>query len=163
TPKGIEIGCVDTIRSKAFSNKINQLERSANLLSHISISPSKAERNGIEINKDGRHRTAFELLAYPGMTFERLASIWPELHEIDPTIRQQTEVDARYASYVRRQDSDVAALRKDEAVEIPARFDYATLPSLKAELRQKLDAQRPATLAQAGRIEGMTPAALMLI
>jgi tRNA uridine 5-carboxymethylaminomethyl modification enzyme len=163
TPKGLEIGCVDTIRSRSFSSKINDLQHSAHILSSILISPSEAERNGIEINKDGRRRTAFELLSYPGMTFERLASIWPQLGLVAPAIRGQVEVDARYASYLRRQDSDVAALRRDEAVEIPASFDYATLASLKAELRQKLEAQRPVTLAQAGRIEGMTPAALMLI
>jgi tRNA uridine 5-carboxymethylaminomethyl modification enzyme len=82
---------------------------------------------------------------------------------VAPTTAAQIEIDARYDSYVRRQEIDVAALKKDEAIAIPASFDYATLPSLKAELRSKLDQQRPSTLAQAGRIEGMTPAALMLV
>ncbi|AHB47436.1 tRNA uridine 5-carboxymethylaminomethyl modification protein [Hyphomicrobium nitrativorans NL23] len=161
TQKGVDLGCVDTVRSFSFRNKNNELERIAKMFSNFSVSPREAERNGIELNRDGRRRTAFELLSYPDMTLRRLAQIWPELSGIDPTIAAQVEVDARYAAYVERQDADVAALRKDEAISIPAAFDYAALPNLRAELREKLIAQRPATLAQAGRIEGMTPAALM--
>ncbi len=97
------------------------------------------------------------------MSFRRLAEIWPELQSVDASIAAQIEIDARYDAYVKRQEVDVAALRKDEAVAIPADFDYATLAGLKGELLQKLSERRPATLAQAGRIEGMTPAALMLI
>jgi len=163
TPLGVEIGCVGTVRSLSLSNKINMLSSLSKVLSQKTLTPTEAERNGIEINKDGRRRSAFELLSYPGVSFERLAGIWPELAAVDAGIAAQTAIDARYASYVQQQDIDVAALRKDEAVAIPASFDYATLPGLKVELRQKLDRQRPATLAQAGRIEGMTPAALMLI
>lgn len=161
TQKGIELGCVGTVRSFAFSNKNRELERVAKILSNFSVSPREAERNGIELNKDGRRRTAFELLSYPDMTLRRLAEIWPELSGVDPKIAAQVEVDGRYAAYVERQDADVAALRKDEAISIPATFDYASLPNLRAELHEKLVVQRPATLAQAGRIEGMTPAALM--
>ena len=161
TQKGMDLGCVGTVRSFAFSNKNNELSRIAKILSSFSISPREAERNGIELNRDGRRRTAFELLSYPNMSLRRLAEIWPELSGVDPAIAAQVEVDARYAAYVDRQDADVAALRKDEAISIPAAFDYEALPNLRAELREKLIAQRPATLAQAGRIEGMTPAALM--
>ncbi|HML43344.1 MAG TPA: tRNA uridine-5-carboxymethylaminomethyl(34) synthesis enzyme MnmG [Hyphomicrobium zavarzinii] len=163
TPMGEQIGCVTSLRSRSYSNKNNMLSEIANVLSQKTLTPTEAERNGIEINKDGRRRNAFELLSYPDMTFRRLAEIWPELANFDPALAAQTEIDARYDSYVRRQEADVAALKKDEAIAIPASFDYATLPSLKAELRAKLEAQRPATLAQAGKIEGMTPAALMLI
>ncbi len=163
TPMGEQIGCVTSLRSRSYSNKNKMLSEIANVLSQKTLTPTEAERNGIEINKDGRRRNAFELLSYPDMTFRRLAEIWPELADFDPALAAQTEIDARYDSYVRRQEADVAALKKDEAVAIPASFDYATLPSLKAELRAKLEAQRPATLAQAGKMEGMTPAALMLI
>lgn len=163
TQKGIDLGCVNTFRSFVFSSKNNELLRVIEILSSLSVSPREAERNGIELNKDGRRRTAFELLAYPDMSLRRLAQIWPELENIAPAIAAQVEVDARYAAYVERQEADVAALRKDEAISIPDTFDYATLASLRAELREKLSVQRPATLAQAGRIEGMTPAALMLI
>jgi len=163
TPMGEQIGCVTSLRSRSYSNKNKMLSEIANVLSQKTLTPTEAERNGIEINKDGRRRNAFELLSYPDMTFCRLAEIWPELANFDPALAAQTEIDARYDSYVRRQEADVAALKKDEAIAIPASFDYATLPSLKAELRAKLEAQRPATLAQAGKMEGMTPAALMLI
>ena len=163
TSAGDSIGCVGSVRSRLHSNKNNALCDIAQLLSQKTLTPSKAERIGIEINQDGRRRSAFELLSYPSMTFARLVNIWPELGSIAPSIAAQTEIDARYAAYVRQQEVDVAALRRDEGIAIPAEFDYAALPSLKAELRQKLAAHRPATLAQAGRIAGMTPAALMLI
>jgi tRNA uridine 5-carboxymethylaminomethyl modification enzyme len=163
TPMGENIGCVSAVRSRLHSNKNNKLSSLANVLSQKTLTPREAERNGIEINRDGRRRTAFEILSYPGMGFARLAEIWPELRETEPAIAAQIEIDARYSSYVKRQEVDVAALKKDEAVAIPASFDYATLPGLKAELRQKLAQRQPATLAQASRIEGMTPAALMLI
>ncbi len=163
TQIGIDLGCVNTIRSFAFSSKNNELSRVANMLSSFSVSPREAERNGIELNKDGRRRTAFELLSYPDMTLRRLAQIWPELENVAPAIAVQVEVDAHYSAYVERQEADVAALRKDEGISIPETLDYAGLPGLRAELCEKLNAQRPATLAQAGRIEGMTPAALMLV
>ncbi len=163
TPAGERVGCVSAVRSRLYFNKNNQLVDLTKVLSQKTLTPTEAERNGIEINKDGRHRTAFELLSYTSVGFERLAEIWPELKSVDPAIAAQIENDARYHAYVRRQEIDVAALRRDEAIEIPSQFDYATLPSLKSELRLKLAAERPATLAQAGRIEGMTPAALMLL
>lgn len=163
TPIGVKFGCVGTIRSFSYSNKNNNLSTLAKVLSQKTLTPTEAERNGIELNKDGRRRTAFEILSYTSVTFERLVEIWPELDSFDRAIAAQVENDARYESYVKRQEIDVAALRRDEAAEIPSYFDYATLPGLKSELRQKLEQHRPASVAQAGRIEGMTPAALMLI
>ena len=127
------------------------------------MTPSEAARHGLDINKDGRRRSAFELLAYPGIGFGRLRAVWPELAIVAPGIAAQLEVDARYASYVDRQEADIVAFRKEESVRIPADFDYAGLAGLSAEVRQKLEALRPATLAQAARMEGMTPAALMLL
>jgi len=163
TPIGVQAGCVSALRSRLYFNKNNMLLSLAHVLSQKTLTPSEAERNGIEINKDGRRRTAFEILSYTSVGYARLVEIWPELADFDPAIAAQIEIDARYDAYVKRQEVDVAALKKDEAVEIPGDFDYTTLPSLKAELRQKLSERRPATLAQAGRVEGMTPAALMLI
>ena len=124
---------------------------------------NEAARHGIHINRDGRRRAGFELLSLPDVTLARLQAIWPELAEIKPKISSQIEVDARYAAYVARQEEDVAALKRDEAIAIPGSFDYAAIPGLSNELRQKFAAQRPATLAQAGRIEGVTPAALVLL
>ena len=163
TPAGVDLGCVGTERCAAFARKRQELEDGRRLLETLGITPSQAARHGLEINKDGRRRTAFELLSYPGLDIARLAAIWPALGAMDTGIAAQLCVDARYASYVDRQQADVTAFRKEEGVRIPADFDYAALAGLSAEVRQKLATLRPATLAQASRMEGVTPAALMLL
>jgi tRNA uridine 5-carboxymethylaminomethyl modification enzyme len=163
TEAGIALGCVGAERRHAFARKTQALQEGRGLLEKLTITPNEAARHGLDINKDGRRRTAFELLAYPDIALARLQSIWPEIGAIDRKIAAQLEVDACYASYVERQEADVLAFRKEEGVRIPADFDYATVASLSAEVRQKLECLRPATLAQASRMEGMTPAALMLL
>ncbi len=100
---------------------------------------------------------------YPAIDLARLRAVWPRTAKLEPAIAAQLEVDARYASYVDRQEADIVAFRKEESVRIPTDFPYASIAGLSAEVRQKLEALRPATLAQAGRMEGMTPAALMLL
>jgi tRNA uridine 5-carboxymethylaminomethyl modification enzyme len=129
----------------------------------LSLTPDEAARRGIEVNRDGRRRSAFELLSLPDIDLARLRSVWPELAGIPTSIAAQLETDARYAPYVERQQEDVAALRRDEATPLPPDLDYAALAGLSAELRQKLALRRPATLAEASRIDGMTPAALFLL
>jgi tRNA uridine 5-carboxymethylaminomethyl modification enzyme len=163
TEAGIALGCVGAERRQAFARKTLALQDGRRLLENLTITPNEAARHGLDINKDGRRRTAFELLAYPGIGLARLQLIWAEIGRIDRKVAAQLEVDARYASYVERQEADVLAFRKEEGVRIPADFDYAGVASLSAEVRQKLERLRPATLAQAGRMEGMTPAALMLL
>ncbi|MDX2308389.1 MAG: tRNA uridine-5-carboxymethylaminomethyl(34) synthesis enzyme MnmG [Hyphomicrobium sp.] len=163
TPLGISVGCVGSERRTVFSSRSEALACARALLDARSLTPNEAARQGIEINLDGRRRTAFELMSLPGVTFGHLTAIWPDLGSILGPIARQTEIDARYAAYVRRQDLDVAALRRDEATEIPVDFDFDRVPSLSNEVRQKLVRHRPATLAQAGRIDGMTPAALTLL
>ena len=129
----------------------------------LSLTPNEAERHGIHINRDGARRSAFDLLAYPGMTMARLARVWPELESIDRFVSEQIETDAKYAVYLDRQRADVAQVRADEAVTIPDDLDLNGLSGLSGELRDKLTAVRPATLGQAARMEGMTPAALALL
>jgi len=163
TEAGVALGCVGAERRQAFARKRQALQDGRRLLETLTITPNEAARHGLDINKDGRRRTAVELLAYPGIDLARLRSVWPEVGNIMPKIAAQLEVDARYASYVERQDADVLAFRKEEGVRIPGDFDYAAVASLSAEVRQKLERLRPATLAQASRMEGMTPAALMLL
>ena len=163
TPAGLALGCVGADRRAAFAGKCRALDEGRRLLESLTLTPNEASRHGLDINKDGRRRTAFELLAHPGIDLARLRGVWTELGAIGPAIAAQLEVDARYAAYVERQEADVVAFRKEEGVRIPADFDYTGLASLSAEVRQKLEALRPATLAQAGRMEGMTPAALMLL
>jgi tRNA uridine 5-carboxymethylaminomethyl modification enzyme len=163
TPVGERLGCVGSRRSKTFAAKTRDLADGQALLERLGLTPNEAERYALDINKDGKRRSAFELLAYPGIDMARLTTIWPEIGKLDPAIAAQLEVDARYAAYVRRQEADVMALRRDESVSIPADFEFGRLPSLSTELRQKLERHRPATLAQAARIDGMTPAALLLL
>jgi len=163
TPLGIAMGCVTKSRREAFAAKAAALEQATALLQALSLTPTEAGRHGLEVNKDGRRRSAFDLLALPGVDLARLTSIWPQIADVTPRIAAQVAVDARYASYVRRQELDVEALKKDEALAIPAAFDFAALSGLSTEVRQKLTRYRPATLAQAARIDGITPAALLLL
>jgi len=163
TPVGAELGCIGAARMAAWQQKQLQLEAGRRALDSVSLTPNEASRHGLELNRDGKRRSGFELLAHPSVTFERLCAIWPTLEQIRPEIAEQLAVDARYAAYVDRQSDDVAALQRDEAVQIPHSFDYGALPGLSVELQQKLQRVRPTTLAQASRIDGMTPAALTLL
>ncbi len=163
TPLGQGIGCIGPERSAAFADRIAALNEGQEKLQRLSLTPTEAGAVGLAINRDGRRRSAFELLSFPDVTFDRLAGIWPELANIPSATAAQLEIDARYAAYVRRQDDDVAALKRDEAVAIPAGFDFAAIPSLSNEVRQKLVLHQPRSLAQAARIDGMTPAALTLL
>jgi tRNA uridine 5-carboxymethylaminomethyl modification enzyme len=163
TPIGEAVGCVAAQRRGAYARKAADLAAAMDLLRSLTATPDEANAKGFALNRDGRRRTAFELLAFPDISIARLRALWPQLGGIAPAIAAQAEIDARYDVYLRRQDADIAAYRKDEAVLIPAGFDYAALSGLSTEVRQKLERHRPASLAQAARIDGMTPAALMLV
>ncbi len=163
TPLGIAIGCVGKLRATAFAAKAKQLEQGEALLRRLALTPDEAAKFSLTVNRDGRKRSAFDLLSYPEVDAARLAAIWPEIGQLDTEIAAQLAVDARYAVYVARQELDIASFRKDEAIAIPAGFAFAALPGLSTELRQKLERHRPASLGQAARLDGMTPAALMLL
>ena len=160
TPTGIALGIVGAERRRAFAAKLEGLEAARWLLDSLSLTPAAAARHGLALNQDGVRRTAFELLAYPEVTLKRLSAIWPALQGIPAAIGEQVAIDAQYAVYLKRQQADVEAMRRDEALELPADLDYHSIGGLSAEARQKLSAVRPANLAQAGRIDGVTPAAL---
>jgi tRNA uridine 5-carboxymethylaminomethyl modification enzyme len=163
TPLGMRIGCVGAARAQSFAAKQQQLADGEALLRGLTVTPDHAAKHGLTINRDGRKRSAFELLSYPEIDLARLGAIWPEIAKLDRGIAEQLAVDARYAVYVERQEQDIATFRKDEALAIPPGFAYAALPGLSTELRQKLERHRPASLGQAARLDGMTPAALMLL
>ena len=163
TPLGISVGCVGSNRSEAFAAKAKRLTEAEALLRSLTLTPDQAAKHGLSINRDGRRRSAFDLLAYPEIELSRIAKIWPEIREIDVRIAEQIAIDARYLVYVKRQELDIASFRKDEAIAIPADFVFAALPGLSTELSQKLERHRPASLGQAARLDGMTPAALMLL
>jgi tRNA uridine 5-carboxymethylaminomethyl modification enzyme len=163
TPRGQDLGCVGPERRAAFAARCRALEEGRRLLAGLSLTPNEAARHGLALNLDGRRRNGLELLARSDLSFARLRAIWPELGTVPSPIAAQLEVDARYAAYVDRQEADIAAFRKDESVRIPPGLDYRAVSGLSAEVRQKLEALRPATLAQASRMEGITPAAVMLL
>jgi tRNA uridine 5-carboxymethylaminomethyl modification enzyme len=163
TPVGIALGCVGVERGQAFASKARTLADARRQLAALVLTPNQAARHGLNITKDGRRRSAFELLAYPDITLARLGKICPTIAGVPAWAAAQLEVDARYAAYVEQQDADVAVLRREEAVPIPNDIDYASIPGLSSEVCQRLDRVRPASLAQAGRLEGVTPAALMLL
>ncbi|MBN9488121.1 MAG: tRNA uridine-5-carboxymethylaminomethyl(34) synthesis enzyme MnmG [Alphaproteobacteria bacterium] len=163
TLKGITIGCVGSDRAQAFHVKQQALDRARNLAGGLTASPSALARQGIAINQDGVVRTALDLLAYPGMTWPRLVSLWPSLSEVSADIAEQIAIDSRYEGYLARQRQDIAAYRRDEALELPIDLDYGSIGGLSNEVRQKLQTHQPATLGQAARISGVTPAALVAL
>ena len=163
TPLGLQLGCVGADRAEAFEAKQKQLDSARTVLESRKISASDLKDTGINVNAAGPKRSLFDALSIPGASVDALADVAPELSDLDPTIARQLQRDATYAPYVKRQMSDVAALQRDAATKIPTDFAFAALDGLSGELREKLSAIRPANLAQAARIEGMTPAALTLL
>ncbi len=163
TGRGIAIGCVGAVRREKFHVKLSALEAARAMADELSITPSEAAQHGLTLNRDGARRTAFELLSYPNLGFPDMLRIWPQFAAFQGKIAEQLEIDAKYAVYLGRQASDVASYRRDEGFELPEELDYAALQGLSHEVRQKLTSVRPRTIGQAGRIDGMTPAALTLL
>ncbi len=163
TQRGLAVGCVGPERRAAHATKTAALTAARDLAQSLLMSPSALVKHGISVNQDGVVRSAIDLLGYPGMSIARLASVWPSLSAINPAIAEQLEIDALYQGYLGRQQADIEAYRRDEALQLPGDLDYGAIGSLSAEIRQKLMAQRPATLGQAARIAGVTPAALVAL
>ena len=160
---GLALGCVGEDRRRVFSEKMDKLVAGKKILESQSLTPQEAASHGIHVNQDGQRRSAFRLLSMPDVSFDRIAAALPALSDISPEIRKQLTCDALYSNFIDRQKQDADLLRRDEAQVIPDGLDYGTMDGLSAELRIKLARARPETLAQAAKIEGMTPAALTLI
>jgi len=160
TPVGVEAGCVGAIRSNVFHVKQRSIETARTRLNTLTLTPNEARSHGVTINLDGRRRTALEVLAYDGVTFDSLIRIWPELGSTSRQVAEQMEIEAAYAGYLDRQEADIVAFRKDEDLRLPADLDYRIIGGLSNEAKEKLSAVRPATLGQAARIEGLTPGAM---
>jgi tRNA uridine 5-carboxymethylaminomethyl modification enzyme len=160
TQKGIDLGCVGLERTVAFRRKMAAIERARGLARSLVLTSTEAANASLKVNQDGQRRNAIQLLGYPTIAWDDLAAIWPELKAVPSEAKEQVEIDALYAGYLDRQEADIVAFRKDEDLRLPANLDYAAVGGLSAEVRQKLQAARPATLGQAGRIEGVTPGAL---
>ncbi|MEM8799452.1 MAG: tRNA uridine-5-carboxymethylaminomethyl(34) synthesis enzyme MnmG [Pseudomonadota bacterium] len=163
TPLGQGVGCVGRTRTLAFALKRQQLDDAMARLKELTTTPNEAAKVGIPVNLDGVRRSAWTLLGSSDISVEDIVRRWPDLAHIDESYLVQLATDARYASYLKRQDADIAALRRDEAVEIPSDFDFGSISGLSNEVREKLETHRPQTLASAARIPGMTPAALTIV
>ncbi len=163
TPVGIRIGCVGAERRNAFADKMDRLDHARERLESMSFTPRELANAGLKVNQDGARRSGFQLLSFPEVDFTTLEKLAPDVSDIDRDTRRQIEKDALYANYIERQKRDVEMMRRDEAQAIPPDFDFQHIDGLSNELKAKLSATRPANLAQAGRVDGMTPAALTLI
>jgi tRNA uridine 5-carboxymethylaminomethyl modification enzyme len=162
TDKGIALGLVGQARSERHRDKMGALAAAKALAKSLTMTPNEAAKHGLALNRDGHRRSAFELLAYPEIEWEVLRGIWPELSAVDPSIAVHLEIDAKYDVYLKRQTADVDAFRRDEGL-VLTDIDYADVPGLSNEARSKLEAARPRTVGQAGRLDGLTPAALGIL
>ncbi|HEY1836139.1 MAG TPA: tRNA uridine-5-carboxymethylaminomethyl(34) synthesis enzyme MnmG [Rhizomicrobium sp.] len=163
TPVGEAARCVGAERSAAFADKRARLDAAKARMAELNLTPNEARKHGLNIRLDGARRNATELLAFPDVDFAALAGIWPEIRCFAPDIVEQLEVDSHYSGYLGRQDADIIAFRRDESLALPDALDYAAVHGLSTEARLKLARIRPATLGQAARIDGVTPAALTLV
>ena len=160
TRLGAAAGAVGSRRMAIFNAKEAALDEARQLLKSLTATPEEGRRHGLKLNQDGQRRSAFDMLAYPEVPRERLCAMWPELSPISEATMDQLHAEALYSGYVGRQMADIEAYRKEQNLLLPDDVDYHGIPSLSAELRQKLSRCKPATLGQAARIEGMTPAAI---
>jgi tRNA uridine 5-carboxymethylaminomethyl modification enzyme len=163
TGKGIALGCIGPERARRHRTKTAALDAARAMARELTVTPTEAGRQGLSLRKDGQRRSAFELLSYPEIGIPEAARIWPQLGELDKKIAQQLEIDAKYDVYLSRQAADVESYRRDESLVLGDDLDYAALPGLSNEVRHKLEAHRPRTIGHAGRIDGITPAALTLL
>jgi tRNA uridine 5-carboxymethylaminomethyl modification enzyme len=163
TATGAVLGLVRDGRRESFAAKNVAYRDALDVLHLLEISPSAAARQGFRVNQDGVRRSAFALLSNPGVTFEALLSTWPELCGVQPELRRVLETDAIYSVYLERQAGEIDRVRRDAALSLEGVVSYAEIPGLSRELQVKLDSIRPRNVSQAGRIEGMTPAALTLL
>ena len=163
TPIGLSIGCVSAGRAGRFNRYIEKLDQARNELKELSVTPNEAEKAGLHLNRDGQRRSAYELLSHPGQSIELLSKLWPQLRSIEHGVAEAVEIEAAYAVYMDRQSADIVQTRKEEERVIPSEFDFTVLSGLSNELKQKLSLARPKNIAQASRIDGMTPAAISLL
>src|SRR5580692_11720588 len=163
TDKGIALSCVGAERAGKHRAKMALLDAARAMARSLTVTPTEAAKSGLSLRKDGQRRTAFELLSYPGFSVADLSRIWPAFADLAPKISEQLEIDAKYEVYLSRQAADVESYRRDESLVLDDDLDYGALPGLSNEARHKLTTHRPRTIGQAGRIDGMTPAALTLL
>ncbi len=163
TARGEGLGLAGKERAAAFHVKRRLLDEARAWARATGMTPNEAAKYGVAINQDGRRRNVIDLLALPGVDLKKLAAIWPEAGALRPDVAEQLEIEALYSGYLERQEADILAFKKDESLRLPADLPYGEIKGLSHEVRLKLLETRPATLGQAGRVEGVTPAALAVL
>ncbi|KQV35926.1 MULTISPECIES: tRNA uridine-5-carboxymethylaminomethyl(34) synthesis enzyme MnmG [unclassified Rhizobium] len=163
TPQAVALGCVSSARAMKFDSWSEAFATTKQQLKSLSLTPNEGASYGMKLNQDGQRRTAYDLLAYAEHTLETLSRAWPELKGIDKKLGEALEIDAKYAVYMDRQSADIVGVRREESRSIPDDFDFSALPGLSIELQQKLQKARPTNLAQAMKVDGMTPSAASLL
>jgi tRNA uridine 5-carboxymethylaminomethyl modification enzyme len=163
TPTGIKLGLVKERRERVFAGRMKEIDKARALAQALSLTSAGAAKAGLKVNQDGVRRSALQLLALPQVSFERLTAVWPQLGAVPSFAKEALEADALYAGYVDRQRLEISEIENEKSKPLPAGLNYAAIPGLSIELRQKLSKVRPVTLAVASRIDGMTPAALVCI
>ncbi|MDE0241238.1 MAG: tRNA uridine-5-carboxymethylaminomethyl(34) synthesis enzyme MnmG [bacterium] len=163
TAKGRDAGCVGETRWRAFSQRRREVETAMARALELRVSPDEARAAGFDVNRDGRRRNLFDLAALASRDDRQLLALWPEIASWPEHAMEQVRIAGRYRGYLGRMEADIAAFRRDEALDLPAGLDYARIGGLSAEMRETMSAARPATLGQAARLPGVTPAALQAL
>ena len=163
TDKGLEIGCIGWTRAGHWADKKTALTTARILLSSQPKGPNAVAAAGLPTPRDGSMRTPADLLALEGVALTQCLSVWPELATIPPILHSQLETDCRYAGYLERQQADIDAMRRDDAVKIPGHLDVKAIGGLSSESKDLLARYQPQTIGQANRIPGMTPAAIVAL
>ena len=165
TPEAEMLNLISKERKKYFNDKLDQINKLNKILKNQYVTPKKIENIGVKINQDGKKRSAFELLSYPNINFSIIKEIF-NLESLDSypnEVKEQIAVEAHYKGYLKKQDSEILSLKKDEKFKIPEDIDYKKMSSLSLEIREKLSKIKPKTISQASRIEGVTPASLSFL
>ncbi len=163
TPLGIKINLVHEDRKNIFLEKQTKLVQIQDVLRSKKITPNEAAKYSVKISKDGVKRDGLELLGLKDVTLTKVRNIWADIPHYDQSIEEQVEIDAHYSGYLKRQSHDIAAFKKDESIKIPADINYDSFSGLSKEIKSKLSSIRPQTLGQALRIDGVTPAAAIIL
>ncbi len=163
TPIGLAQGLVKSRREAAFMARSTAIAGLRDQLDRLSLTPQQAAGHGLQLNHDGLKRSAYQLLSYPDIGYDRLTQIWPELRSVEPAIASRVTADAVYSVYLDRQSAEIQSYQRDQSLRVPDDLDFDGISGLSSEINLKLASQRPADIAQAARIEGMTPAALTLL
>jgi tRNA uridine 5-carboxymethylaminomethyl modification enzyme len=125
--------------------------------------PNKLKEYGISISLDGVARSAFKLLSYPDISLESLSVMWPELGDITKDVAMALVTEAKYSFYLLKQEEDIRLFKQYEDLKIPIDTNYSSIESLSNEVREKLGIARPSNIGAAGRVPGITPAAVMAL